>query len=298
LQYDENMTPLPPDGSRDRRIEDPTNLWLIHPAGRRLLPYAVGWGISANMVSLAGLAIGVGAVVAYSQWTNPAYAALGLLLSIGWLIADGLDGMVARATGTASAVGRILDGLCDHGVFVLIYLALAISIGTAAGWALALVAGAAHAVQSSLYEGERARYHRRIKGRIEGGARPPAPTPSRLPFVRLYDRVAGSPERMAAPFDALLEGVADDHALVGAYASRAAAPLRLMRLLSANTRVVAIFVASIAGDPAYFWWFEIVPLTLVLVAGLGWHRRVESSFVGIAPDVSPHSVYRQGSQSK
>lgn len=287
------MTPLPPDGSRDRRIEDPTNLWFIHPAGRALLPYAVAWRVSANAVSIAGLLIGIGAAVAYSQWTAPAYAALGLLLSVGWLIADGLDGMVARATNTASAVGRILDGLVDHGVFILIYLVLATSIGSLDGWALAIVAGAAHAIQSSLYEGERARYHRRIRG----GARPPAAVPSRLVFVRLYDRVGGAPERRAAPFDALLEGVADDHVLVSAYAARAAAPLRFMRLLSANTRVAGIFVASIAGSPAYFWWFEIVPLTLVLLAGLAWHRRIEASFVGDTPDLSL-SVLRQGSQSK
>ena len=38
------MTTPPPDGSRDRRIEDPSNLWLIHPAGRALLPRASGAG--------------------------------------------------------------------------------------------------------------------------------------------------------------------------------------------------------------------------------------------------------------
>ena len=158
------MTVPLPDGSRDRRIEDPTNLWLIHPAARALLRPTIAAGIPANAVSMAGLALGVGAALCYARWNSPAFVLLGLALSVGWLIADGLDGMVARATGTASAVGRFLDGVVDHGVFILIYVAMALSIGTAEGWTLAVLAGAAHIAQSSLYEGERARFHRRVRG--------------------------------------------------------------------------------------------------------------------------------------
>ena len=147
---------IPPDRSRDRRIEDPTNLWIIHPAGRLLLPWFVARAISANAVSVVGLFLGVLAALAYANWHSWPFALAGLLLSIGWLIADGLDGMIARATGTASPLGRALDGLCDHGVFILIYVVLALSIGTVEGWVLACAAGAAHALQSNFYEGERA----------------------------------------------------------------------------------------------------------------------------------------------
>ena len=146
------MTRPHPDGSRDLRIEDPSNLWLIHPAGRALLPHAVALGISANAVSVAGLVLGGVAAACFAQWSDWRFAILGLMFSVGWLIADGLDGMIARATGTASPVGRMLDGLCDHGVFALIYVTLAFSIGTGQAWALSAAAGIAHAVQSSLYE--------------------------------------------------------------------------------------------------------------------------------------------------
>lgn len=265
------MTVPQPDGSRDRRIEDPTNLWIIHPAGRHLLPWFVARGISANAVSGLGLVLGTLAAAAYAQWTSWPFAFLGLLFSVGWLIADGLDGMVARATGTASALGRTLDGIVDHGVFTLIYLVLAFSIGTAEGWTLAVAAGAAHAVQSSLYEGERARFHRRAKG--IPAARP---VPSRNPLVLLYDFVAGSVDRVAARFEEALHRAPDPAAFGQAYAACAAAPMRLMRLLTANVRVLAIFAACLAADPRLFWWFEIVPLTVVLVIGLAWHRAVES----------------------
>lgn len=265
------MTPPPLDRSRDRRIEDPTNLWLIHPAARVLLPWFVAWGISANAVSVGGLILGGLAALAYAHWQYWPYAVLGLALSIAWLIADGLDGMVARATGTASPLGRALDGLCDHGVFILIYVVIASSIGTIEGWGLAVAAGAAHALQSNLYESERARFHRRCKG----VAAPIPQAPSHNPLVRLYDRVAGVLERFARPFDSALAAHSGSGKLIAAYGASAAKPMRLMSLLSANVRVYAIFLACLAGNPRWFWWFELVPLSAILLIGLAWHRNVE-----------------------
>jgi CDP-diacylglycerol--serine O-phosphatidyltransferase len=247
------MTPPPPDGSRDRRIEDPTNLWVIHPAARRLLPVALAWRVSAN----------------------PIAALLGVLLSIGWLIADGLDGMVARATGTTSAFGRLLDGVCDHGVFVLIYVTIATQIGTGEGWALAVTAGAAHVAQSSLYEAERARFHRRVRG--DSGDVRPARAGGLV--ERLYDSISHGIDRLADPFDRLLRASNDPVRLGAAYGDRAAPAMKMMAVQSANVRVFAIFLACLAGNPRLFWWFEIVPLTALLAISLFWHRRVEGSFV-------------------
>lgn len=269
------MTVPPPDGSRDRRIEDPTNLWVIHPAARALLPHALAARVSANSVSLAGLMLGVGAAVAYSQWQNKAAVLVGLLLSAAWLVADGLDGMVARATGTASPLGRFLDGLCDHGVFLLIYVALAMSVGTVEGWVLALVAGAAHGVQSSLYEGERARFHRRVKGLAATDLPSPA---SGNPLMRGYDRLAGLPDRLGAPFEHLMAGAANPAALGRAYGERAVPVMKAMALLTANVRVWAVAIACLAGNPRLFWWFEIVPLTIVAAFCIARHRQVELSF--------------------
>jgi hypothetical protein len=255
----------PPDGSRDLRTEDPTNPWVVHLAGRMLLPLALRLRIPANAVSLAGFAFGAAAAWAYLDWRHR--ATLGFLLCLAWLIADGLDGMIARATGTASALGRFLDGVCDHAVFVLLYLALASALDA---WALALAAGAVHAVQSTLYEGERVRFHRRVRGEAAE-----ASPPSRNPLLRLYDSVAGSLDRAAAPFDAALASAPDPLAFGTRYGDRAWPPLRLMALLSNNMRVLLICLACLAGDPRWFWWAELGPLTLIAVARILWHRRVE-----------------------
>ncbi len=284
------MTVPPPDGSRDRRIEDPSNLWLIHPLGRRLLPHAVAHGVSANAVSVAGLAIGTAGALAFARLDAWPFAVLGLVLAIGWMVADGLDGMIARATGTASPLGRALDGACDHGVFALIYIALAIAVGTTEGWILAFAAGAAHAMQSSLYEGERTRFHRRARGI----ARPDAPVAAASPIVRFYDWVAGTPERLAIAFEQHLSVSADPAALGARYADRAVRPMRLLSLQTANVRVLAIFLACLVADPRLFWWFEIAPLTLLALLGLAWHRRVEREFIHAthsAPADAPSGLY-------
>jgi hypothetical protein len=268
------MNPYAPDRSRDRRIEDPTNLWIIHRAAHFLLPWFVSRRISANAVSVVGLFIGGLAALAYSNWERWQFACIGLLLSIAWLVADGLDGMIARATDTACPLGRFLDGLCDHGVFLLIYVILAASIGTTQAWILAGCAAALHALQSNIYESERARFHRRCKGIAIATL-----SPSRNPLVRTYDRVAALVDPVAGRFDAVLRRAADAVQLGAAYGRAAAKPLRLMILLSANIRVYAIFLACIAGDPRLFWWFELVPLTLVLAIGFSWHRVVEVRLV-------------------
>ncbi|MBV8685876.1 MAG: CDP-alcohol phosphatidyltransferase family protein [Alphaproteobacteria bacterium] len=259
-----------PDGSRDLATDDPTNVWFVHPLGRLLLPLALRLRIPANAVSVAGFLLGAAGAAALLDWRER--ATLAFLLCVAWLVADGLDGMIARATGSASALGRFLDGVCDHAVFVLVYLALAWALNSPGAWALGLAAGAAHAVQSTLFEGERIRFHRRLRGEPLLAAAPSANL-----LVRLYDSVAGSLDRLAAPFDAALAASADPAALIARYRARAAPAMRLLALLSNNMRVILIWLACLAGDPRLFWWVEIGPLTLLAAAGIAWHRRVERS---------------------
>jgi len=265
------MTIAATGGSRDHRIEDPTNLWIVHPAGRWLMPWFIARGISANAVSVGGLVLGVMAAAAYYRWTVWPFTVLGLFLSIGWLIADGLDGMIARATGTTSALGRFLDGFCDHGVFILIYVSIATSIGTASGWVLAVTAGALHATQSNIYEGERARFHRRRDGLPAAVV-----VPSGNFLQRGYEHGSAWVDRAARRFDEALGLSSTPQRMANAYAEAAVPPMHLMSLLSANVRVYAIFVACLLGNPKLFWWFEIVLLTAVLAIGFVWHRSVET----------------------
>lgn len=280
-----SMDVIPPDRSRDARIEDPSNRWIVHPASHALLPLAVRAGISANAVSVMGLALGLVSAWAYWRWADPLYATLGFVVMFGWLIADGLDGMIARATDTASALGRALDGICDHGVFIIVYVTIATRIGTGEGWALAIVAGAAHIWQSNFYESERARFHRRVRGdagAAQAGARG-------NPLVSAYDRLARTIDGSSAALDDALRYSTEPAALGADYGAAAARPLRFQALLSANTRVIAIWLACLWGNPRLFWWFEIGPLSAITIMGILWHRKSVINLLIGAP-----SPYRAG----
>lgn len=264
-----------PDGSRDRRIEDLTNVYIVHLTARALLPLALRLRVPANAVSLSGLLFGAAGAGAFYRWHDWRYASLGLLLSFLWMIADGLDGMIARATCTTSAFGRFLDGVCDHVVFVLLYCALAASIGTASAWALAVAAGAAHAVQATLYEGERTRFHRRLRGEAVGARL----APSTNPLVRAYDGLANSFDRWSAPLEAHIAQSANPTAVGAEYAQRVLVPMRLMSLLTNNARVLTIFFACLVGEPKAFWWAELTVQTVILLFGLTWLRSTERNLV-------------------
>jgi hypothetical protein len=165
----------------------------------------------------------------------------------------------------------VLDGICDHGVFACLYTSLALSIGGAGTWVLAFSAAIIHGVQSSLYEGERARYHRRLRGE----ALLPTASPHTSRAVRFYDMIANSMDQIAVPFERRLAQSGDPKAFAARYAARAVAPMKTLSLLSGNVRVMTIYIACLAGDPRYFWWFEIIALSAIAFLGILWHRRVE-----------------------
>jgi phosphatidylglycerophosphate synthase len=99
------------DSGMRRLIDPPLNL-----AGRALARA----GISANAVTLAGLALALGtaAAIAAGQMT------LALALLAGNRIVDGLDGAVARATRLSDA-GGYLDSVCDYVFYAAVPLAFA-----------------------------------------------------------------------------------------------------------------------------------------------------------------------------
>ncbi len=253
----------PPDAAA---IEVPSNRFLLHPLADRLVPPALALGLSANVASLLGLGCGLLAALAYHHWPDWRFALLGWLLMLGWHLCDGLDGRIARATGTASPFGRFLDGFADYGVFVVVHVSLALSLADpVAALALALAAGVAHAVQSAFYEARRATWLRRLAGQF-------AVTPRTAvggPVERLYNAIEARLGHRATPFDQHLAAAAPDlrGRLLDQWARRALAPMRLLWLQSANARTHAILLACLLGDPRLAWWWELLVLTPLALAG-------------------------------
>lgn len=252
--------PRPPE------IELPSNRYLVHRASDWLLRPAVALGIPANAVSLAGLGMGLLAAAAYYHAWDWRFALLGWTAMMGWLVLDGLDGSLARATGTASPFGRFLDGFSDYGVFVVVYLALVASQPEPA-WplVLALAAGAAHAIQAALYEAKRATFIRRRLGvfRVE-----PRPVAGGI-LESLYNRGEAALGHRESVLDLKLAALPDPErtALLTFWLGKAAAAMRPFWLLSSNARVHAILLFCLAGEPTWFWWYELTVLTAIALLG-------------------------------
>jgi phosphatidylglycerophosphate synthase len=91
---------------------------------------AVAWGIPANAVTLASLALGLGAVAGFWRAT-PRSAALGLALYAASVVLDHADGEVARLTLSQSRLGEWLDLTNDTVVHALLVVAVGLTVGQA-----------------------------------------------------------------------------------------------------------------------------------------------------------------------
>lgn len=272
-----NATPnqiSPSQPSRPKEIEPWSNRLVVHRASAALLPVAIRLGISPNSVTIAGFLLGIVAAFAYFHWREPFFATAGFLLMIGWHIMDGLDGALARATGRSTPFGRLLDGIADYSTFVAVNIALVL---TMPDWrkalAMAVVSGIAHIFQSMFYEAERETYIRRVRGNFQASARSQAGGMVEM----LYNKGEALLGNRTRAFDRVIADTPMDRRSkpVEAWRAKAAPRMMLLSPLSANGRTIAIWVACMAGSPAYYWAWETVALTILALAGGAYLRQSE-----------------------
>lgn len=108
---------------------------LIDPPLNRAGGALARLGVTANALTFAGLALGLGGAVAIAH----GYLGLGLVLIIANRLLDGLDGAVARATGP-TALGGYFDIVADFAFYVSIPLAFGLLDPANTRAALVLVA--------------------------------------------------------------------------------------------------------------------------------------------------------------
>ena len=272
--------------ARPAVIEDPSNLWLIHPIAERLLAPALRLGIHPNTVSFTGMGLGAIAGWCYWHWQQPAFVLAGFIAMLGWHIMDGLDGKLARASGKASPLGRLIDGVCDYLVFIFVLLPLALSFDDWQGTlALAIVSGACHAVQSAWYEGEREAWKRRARGVFTTEIRPL----SAAGIEGLYNRVESRLGSGARAIDAAL---AANPGLLAAYLAATAPLVRGLSILSANNRTLVIALACLAGNPRLYWFWEIFGLTMIAMF-MAWRLRQREALLIPAGPSTAANISRQ-----
>lgn len=281
---------------RESEIEEITNLYVIHPVSNFLTPRFARLGITPNAVSLAGMAFGILAGLAYHRYRDPRWAIVGFLLMIVWHVMDGADGQLARLTNAQSELGKVLDGICDYVTFVAVYAALASSLSRdlgATAWLLAVAAGLAHAVQSAAYEAQRQDYS--FWGLDKKSAKLAMPRPAGGapgPMARLHRLYVGAQLLVAGPAIQFRDRLAQAIETAGPdgaapirsrYRAMFAPAIRRWSILSANYRTIGIFLGAVIGLPQYYFLFEIFGFSAILALLLAHQRSRYRLLLGSLP---------------
>jgi CDP-diacylglycerol---serine O-phosphatidyltransferase len=265
---------------RTSEIEEVTNLYFIHPLSARLVRIFAWLRISPNTVSLIGMACGVLAGVAYHRYQTAWCALAGFGLMLAWHVMDGADGQLARLTNSFSELGKVLDGVCDYVTFTAVYVGLALAMSHTLGgwvWAVAVISGMCHAVQSAAYEMQRQEYNFWGWGRKSAALpelavpRRDMPVAQRLPdmlhrqYTRMQIWIAGGTVAFHNSFAGILAArPAHDAALRQRYREAFAPGIRKWGCLSSNYRTLAIFIAVLLKAPLWYFLFEIFGFNLIL----------------------------------
>ncbi len=270
---------------RASEIEEITNLYVVHPISSFLTPRFARLGVTPNAVSLMGMGFGILAGFAYYHYRDLRWAVAGFLLMIAWHVMDGADGQLARLTRAQSELGKVLDGICDYVTFIAVYSALASALSRDIGaraWALAVVAGLFHAVQSAAYEAQRQEYAFWGLDKMSAKLAVP-PSAGRVPgpMERLHRLYVGAQLLVLGQAIAVRDRLA--RAIAAAGPDRAAAvraryreifapSTRRWSILSANYRTIGIFIGAASGRPQYYFVFEIFGFSAILVLLLAYQR--------------------------
>lgn len=263
---------------RPRELQDWLNFRVFHPLSIRLARLLVPTPVSPNIVSIAGGLMVVAAGIVYTQsWQFAAW--VGLILHLLWHVLDGADGDLARLTRRSSALGEIVDGLCDYVSHIILYIILGLwlygQIGALA-WLAMFGAGSSRILQANHFEVQRRQYQWWVYGK---------------PWLRSYGQLGdGKASILSSVTSAYLflgQLLAPGAAQVDKMIARASVDAQRLEsaretvvsesqivlnglpLLGANYRTVALGVSMVAGSPIYYFAYELFLLNLILVCSIG-----------------------------
>jgi phosphatidylserine synthase len=268
---------------KGRDVEGFLDVYFYRPIGFRLAEIFARLKLKPAGVSLLAGICGVIAGHLYFYRVLGINIA-GMVLQVCANALDNADGQLARLTLQESRKGRIIDSVADHLVFASIYLHLtlryALEGSSPAIWFLALGAGISHALQ-----GAAADYYRNTYLYFTSAVRTELHSSSELRLdyrklswgrkswdkllLALYLNFTFQQEILAPHLKKLRENAnAVFHGQIPGwlqqrYRDSAGEMLKWWRLLMTNTRMLVLFVLLFAGQPVYYFWFELIPLNLL-----------------------------------
>ena len=164
---------------KDPDVEEWIDARFHRPVAAALSALLLPTDVSSNQVTIGSMAFGLwGALCLYAGYFLPAIpyapamimAAFLLFVSV---ILDCADGQLARARGSGSMTGRMIDGVADNVVVIASYYTIAFILHSEWGlWGLvaAVVGGLSMSLRTMMYDNYRAVYVKHVedKGAEEG----------------------------------------------------------------------------------------------------------------------------------
>jgi len=226
---------------------------------------------------------------------------LGMLLHVVANAFDNADGQLARLTNRQSRMGRVIDSLADHLIWLSIYFNLALRYVVAGSsitvGLLALAAGLSHACQGAAADYYRNGYLYFVRGRSRADL--DSSLDLRMEFrdlrwrdqswhkflLALYLNFTSQQELLAPGLQRLHKAIERAFPeeiplwLQKRYRDIAQPMLRWWGLLMTNTRMLFLFLLLFIGQPIWYFWLELTLFNFLLVYLLLYQERASQSLL-------------------
>jgi len=267
-------------------LEGWIDIYFYRKVGFQLARLFAALNMTPTAVSAIGCICGVIAGHFY-YYRDLRLNIFGMLLHIAANAFDNADGQLARLTNQTSRMGRLIDGVADHLVWLSIYLHLALrcmSEGSPLSVALlVLAAGLSHGCQAAAADYSRSGYLYFVRGRARADLDSSVELRGEFQRLRWRDQPwqkallafylnFTSQQELFAPglqrLHQLIERAFSEeipHWLQERYRHLARPMLVWWRSLMTNTRMLLLFLLLLIGRPISYFWLELTVFNFVLL---------------------------------
>jgi hypothetical protein len=256
------------------------------------------FGMSPNVITIAGIFIGIAAGICF-YFTSLKINIIGMLLLIWANMYDSADGQLARMTGKKSVLGRILDGLCGDLWFVTIYFAICFRLYPSWGlwiWALAIIAGYFHGKQAALADYYRNAHLFFLKGKSGSELSDSVQLKENFKktswkqdfiykmFDFFYIGYTKGQESWTPHFQRMMKAIGKKYQqeipewFCAAFRKKSLPLMKYTNMLSFNTRIIVLFITLFINRPWIYFVFELTILNIMLAYMIIKHERMSAGF--------------------